>query len=113
MAVRRDASDLQQVKKVVARELGLTEDCTQCSGWQVAIPVYGNDDKPRPAGPAQVMVAAADVDEVEAGSLKRPQKSPAADARKRPQGVATSSSTISGSTSSSGTGSPSFAAASK
>lgn len=111
--VRRDAPELQQVKKVVARELSLTEDRAQRSDWQVAVPVYRHNDKSRPAGAAHVMVAAADVDEVKAGSLKRPHDSPAADAWERAQGVATSSSTISGSTSASGTGSPSFAAASK
>jgi hypothetical protein len=78
MVVPRDAPEPQQAKKVVAGEFGLTDDRAQCSGWQVAVRVYGNDDKPRPARPAQVVVAAADVDEVEATLLKRPHNGPAA-----------------------------------
>jgi len=63
---------LQQVQKVVARELSLAEDRVQRSSRQVAVPVYGNDDEPRAAGAAHVVVAAADVDDVKAGPLERP-----------------------------------------
>ena len=83
------------------------------SGRQVAVPVDGHNNEAWLAWSAEVMVTAADVNDLEAGSLEGPKELSPAEAWEGAQGVATSSSTSSTCKSGSGIGSPSLAAASK
>lgn len=109
----RRAGHLQQLEQLVARQCGLAKDRAERARRKVAIAVNRDDDETLPFGTAQVMMATADVDDLEACSPERSRNGLAAESWSRVQRVATSSSTTSGSRSESGTGSPSVSAASK
>lgn len=80
--LREPAALLQQLAKLFACELRLPEGRAERSRREVAVAVHGDDHKAGAARATQVVMAAADVNDPETGSLERADDRPAAEARK-------------------------------
>ncbi len=104
---------LQQLDELLGCQVGLAQDRSKRPGGEIAVAVNGDGDESATVGVAKVVVAAAHVGLLIAGTAKRFDQVAAADSRQSSQGTATSISTTSSWWSSSGTGTSLEAAASK
>lgn len=104
---------LKQLRELLRREVSLTKDRSECARGEVAVAVNGDGDESSAVGVTQVVVAAAHVGLLVAGTAKRFDQVAPADSWESSQGTATSISTTSSWWSSSGTGTSLEAAASR